>query len=125
MSTWQLWLLACTAIIGGNLVLFYLGYRYFASRAMSRRHQFAQTWRHDMHTLRHAMDGLDECLVTFNDAMQQRQNTPTSVAGPADDRTYGIAHRLASRGASVDDLMRDCGLRRGEAELIFNLNSVS
>lgn len=38
---------------------------------------------------------------------------------------YGQAIRLARQGASVEDLARDCGLNRGEAELLISLHGRS
>lgn len=38
---------------------------------------------------------------------------------------YGQAIRLARQGASVEDLARDCGLNRGEAELLVSLHGPS
>lgn len=35
---------------------------------------------------------------------------------------YGQAIRLAQQGASAEDLARDCGLNRGEAELLVSLH---
>lgn len=35
---------------------------------------------------------------------------------------YGQAIRLARQGASAEDLARDCGLNRGEAELLVSLH---
>lgn len=36
---------------------------------------------------------------------------------------YGHAIRLAQRGAGVDELISNCGLARGEAELLLRLHS--
>lgn len=41
-----------------------------------------------------------------------------------DQRSYGHAIRLAQRGADVDELISNCGLARGEAELLLRLHSV-
>jgi hypothetical protein len=38
---------------------------------------------------------------------------------------YGQAIRLAQQGASAEDLARDCGLNRGEAELLVSLHGRS
>lgn len=40
----------------------------------------------------------------------------------AGDGDYGRAIRMARQGASADDLARDFGLNRGEAELIVSLH---
>jgi len=37
-------------------------------------------------------------------------------------QTYGHAIRLAQRGANVDELIANCGLARGEAELLLRLH---
>lgn len=40
-----------------------------------------------------------------------------------DNRVYSTAAKLVSTGATVDDLMRECGLPRGEAELLISLQN--
>ena len=36
--------------------------------------------------------------------------------------TYGHAIKLVQRGANLEDIMENCGLPRGEAELLLNLH---
>lgn len=40
-----------------------------------------------------------------------------------DGGSYSHAISLARRGASVDELVRDCGLNRGEAEILVSLHA--
>jgi hypothetical protein len=40
-----------------------------------------------------------------------------------DHRVYSTAAKLVSTGASVEDLMRECDLPRGEAELLISLHN--
>lgn len=40
-----------------------------------------------------------------------------------DSRIYSTAAKLVSTGASVEDLMRECDLPRGEAELLISLHN--
>lgn len=37
-------------------------------------------------------------------------------------QSYGFAIRLAQQGASVEELMENCGMSRGEAELLLRLH---
>lgn len=40
-----------------------------------------------------------------------------------DSGSYSHAIRLARRGASVEELVRDCGVNRGEAEILISLHA--
>lgn len=40
------------------------------------------------------------------------------------EQSYGHAVRLANNGADIDDLMRNCGLVREEAELILSVRKL-
>lgn len=42
--------------------------------------------------------------------------------GASNERPYTRASRLAQEGASIDDLIRTCGLTRAEAELLVMLH---
>ncbi len=44
--------------------------------------------------------------------------------GTSSERPYTRASRLAQEGASIDDLIRTCGLTRAEAELLVMLHGV-
>lgn len=51
---------------------------------------------------------------------------PRADSPPGDKaQLYRIASRFARRGSSPEELMADCGLSRGEAQTIANLQSVS
>lgn len=85
--------------------------------------------RGELDTLRSAMEGLDGCLATVDRALQQRRSEPEPEPAPEPEpdgdgrlKGYAIARRLARKGATAEELMNDCGLTRGEAELIHNLH---
>jgi hypothetical protein len=87
----------------------------------------ADELRGELDTLRSAMEGLDDCLSTVDQAMRQRPAPPVSTPDAEPDeearmKTYAIAQRLARKGADPTELIADCGLTRGEAELIHNLH---
>lgn len=52
----------------------------------------------------------------------QRQQDELVNADP-DQRLYSTATRLVATGASVEDVMRECDLPRGEAELLISLHN--
>jgi Protein of unknown function (DUF2802) len=59
------------------------------------------------------------------DALGERPDVEPKVAMPANlnaQRGYDVATRLAKQGASVDDLMANCGITRHEAELLTRLH---
>lgn len=45
----------------------------------------------------------------------------SALAPKSDDRVYHQASRLAGMGASAADLVENCGMARGEAELLVSL----
>lgn len=59
---------------------------------------------------------LDQRLQRLSD--QQR----TLELREPGSQSYGFAIRLAQQGASVEELMENCGMSRGEAELLLRLH---
>ena len=125
MNEPMMWTAVAAALLGSDLVLLWLGYALFARGQPQPALPDAAQLRADFDALRNAMQGLDGCLATMDRAVRSAALTPVATpdAEPGvRQRTYRIAHRLAEKGAPVVDLMGDCGLTRGEAELIRNLH---
>ena len=137
MDNLYAWTTMAVVILVTDALLIWLGYQFF--RKAAPKDTAAPSPRpvqpvepkvdlnrleEDFATLREAMDGLDGCLATVNGAIHRRANSarPETDTGK---QTYAIAHNLARKGASVAELMADCGLSRGEAQLIFNINGAA
>lgn len=130
MNEPMMWTALAGALLVSDLVLLWLGYVLFAPQQRQPRRALpdAARLRADFDALRQAMQGLDGCLATMDRAVRSAALTPTATPDAETgvrQRTYRIAHRLAEKGAPVGDLMGDCGLTRGEAELIRNLHGRS
>jgi hypothetical protein len=52
----------------------------------------------------------------------ERQNELAQVNHDPQTKLYGHAMKMVELGASVDDLVKECDLARGEAELLFSLH---
>ncbi len=53
---------------------------------------------------------------------QTEQRQAALEAAEPDSKMYQQAARLAQQGATVDNIMSDCGLPRGEAELLVSIH---
>lgn len=63
-------------------------------------------------------------LATLSRAVNElQQREPPVAQGQVIDLSLEHAVRLAKRGASIEELTRDCGLNAGEAELLCRLHS--
>jgi len=78
----------------------------------------AQSGRTEHRELLEQVDGL---RAAVSDIRKQATEVPPERVV---DISLGRAVRLAKRGASVDELARNCGLNRGEAELMRRLHAV-
>ena len=124
MSNTAIWALACSAIIAADLLLFWIGYRWSTRSAQPAVALNRKQLSSDFDVLRSAMEGLDDCLATVDHAMQRVAPMMQKHGGENDDgRVYSIAHKLAGKGASIEALMADCGLSRGEAQVVHNLHN--
>jgi hypothetical protein len=59
------------------------------------------------------------------DSLSERPEVEPKIAVPANlnaQRGYDVATRLAKQGASVEDLVSNCGITRHEAELLTRLH---
>ena len=79
----------------------------------------AQSGRAEHLELLKQVDGL---RAAVHDMQKQANEAPPERVV---DISLGRAVRLAKRGASVDELARNCGLNRGEAELMRRLHAAS
>lgn len=63
--------------------------------------------------------GMGEAVVLLEDRLRRLTERQDELAlREPDQGVYHQAIRLASRGASVEELVTTCGLPRGEAELV-------
>jgi hypothetical protein len=56
------------------------------------------------------------------DAMSERSEIDSRLAPAGAQRGYDVAQRLAKNGASMDELVANCGITRHEAELLVRLH---
>jgi hypothetical protein len=56
------------------------------------------------------------------DAMSERSETDARLAPASGQRGYDVAQRLAKNGASIEEVVANCGITRHEAELLIRLH---
>lgn len=113
----------CVLSVGAfsTLIFVYLRFQKFATEqelVINRLHD-------DFNAMCAAAVGVDEHLARLEDrtrSLLQRQDH-LELLEPATD-TYKEAINLVRNGAGVDQLMTDCGLARGEAELLLLAGSM-
>jgi len=69
--------------------------------------------------------GIGEHLAKLDERTQrltQRQDSLETQEAP--DRSYRLAIKMLRNGANLDQIMTDCGLARGEAELLMLNKSI-
>lgn len=77
----------------------------------------------------HLQDGAEDPQLRQSIAALQgavarlQEQAPAGALERVLDPSLGRAVRLAKHGASVEDLIGDCGLNRGEAELLHRLHA--
>ena len=123
----DLWLLAafvCTvALIGVPVFVFMRGSR--TQRSIDEQLVVIRRMQNDIHAL---------CAgaVNMGNQMESLENKIRRVAERQEQleardpmqQTYAHAIRLAQKGAEIDDLIENCGLAKGEAELLLRLHRV-
>ncbi len=80
----------------------------------------------DLHGLIHCMRGIGERFEQQQKQLRSvsiRQNDLQSTS--TNDSHYEQAVLLMDKGASIDELIKNCGLSKGEAELLNRINSMS
>ncbi|MBT6273990.1 MAG: DUF2802 domain-containing protein [Chromatiales bacterium] len=123
MSDLTSWILLAGVLVITDGLILWCAYLYFGRREKPASVADRAKMQADFVSLRAAMEGLDDCLATVDGAV--RRAAPAMRALNTKDggrRTYHIANKLARKGADVAELMADCDLSRGEAQLIHNLN---
>jgi hypothetical protein len=67
---------------------------------------------------------LDRRLMTIHNKIDQlaRQKTPAAASQPT-ELPFEYAVRMTKRGASIEDLIRTCGLSKAEAQLMWRLHA--
>ncbi len=86
---------------------------------LARQETFLRGLERDMQAICLGARGMGDAVVHLEEKLRRltERQDELSLREP-DQRVYHQAIRLASRGASVDELVSTCGLPRGEAELI-------
>ena len=56
------------------------------------------------------------------DSLSERSEIDSRLAPAGAQRGYDVAQRLAKNGASIDELVANCGITRHEAELLVRLH---
>jgi len=56
------------------------------------------------------------------DALSERSEIDSRLAPAGAQRGYDVAQRLAKNGASIDEVVANCGITRHEAELLVRLH---
>lgn len=84
-----------------------------ASEALERAEAFAREAAAENERRQAEIDGR---LAGIEEQQEQLRLLDEGSGG------YGQAIRLAQQGSSAEDLARDCGLNRGEAELLVSLH---
>lgn len=118
-------------LLGAGTVLFIMQMLLWTAVRRQRRNErrrFDELHRieSDVAALCSAATGVGERLVRVEDLVRrltERHDQLELRAGT--DRHYGQAIRLVQGGAGADELIANCGLTRGEADLIVMLHGVA
>jgi hypothetical protein len=68
------------------------------------------------------IEQLREQLLNFKEQLDQLKVAPPPQTNISHSSPYSQAIQLAQRGADVDEVAADCGISRGEAELIVAMH---
>ncbi|PKM15412.1 MAG: hypothetical protein CVV05_20290 [Gammaproteobacteria bacterium HGW-Gammaproteobacteria-1] len=116
MTAGALFLLAIALIVGlVNLALLIALFRQRAQTPPPQDHTPSDAFRRQL-------EHMERRLVEIGQGIERMSHLRMyDTAGNA-GRSYELAHRMASRGASVEQVSLDCGLSFEEAELIVRLH---
>ena len=137
------WMILAPTLLVSDVALFWLGYRHCRQRLLRQRDQLPSKdiVEAQLRSLNNVIGALGGCLGTIEDNMTVKRIDPVEATNPSlahlnlgqrgavaqdsdgGSERYRIANRLAKRGAAVESLVVDCGLSRGEAETIANLQA--
>ena len=86
---------------------------------LERQEGLVRGLERDMQAVCVGARGMGEAVVLLEDRLRRLTERQDELAlREPDEGVYHQAIRLASRGASVEELVTTCGLPRGEAELV-------
>lgn len=72
--------------------------------------------------VRRELEKLERRLLEIGDGVARMSQLRMHDSAGCGARSYELAHRMAGRGASADQVALDCGLSLEEAELIVRLH---
>jgi len=72
--------------------------------------------------LENEIEELREQLLSFKEQLDQLKATPPPQANMSPSSPYSQAIQLAQQGADVSEIAENCGISRGEAELIVAMH---
>lgn len=73
-------------------------------------------------SFRSELEMLEQRLVEIGNGVERMSHLRMYDTAGYSGRSYELAHRMASRGATVEQVALDCGLSIEEAELIVRLH---
>lgn len=74
------------------------------------------------HAFRTELEQLERRLLEIGNGVERMSSLRMYDTSGNSGRSYELAHRMASRGATVEQVALDCGLSIEEAELIVRLH---
>ncbi|MGB1296966.1 MAG: DUF2802 domain-containing protein [Psychrobium sp.] len=83
------------------------------------------TIKDEIHELRNGTLGVGSRVQDVEGKLAQameRQEQLSQVSTDPQSKLYGHAMKMVEHGANVDDIMQECDLPRGEAELLVSLH---
>ena len=132
------WFGLATAVVVTDVLLVWCGYAWCRrrSRLMAREAAPVQYFEEQISSMNQVIGHIGGCLDTIEQGLAAERTAPKSepaspppkkVEPEVGDKSelYRIASRFARRGSTAPELMADCGLSRGEAETIANLQTAA
>lgn len=115
-------------LVGNIALLLLVGGLLWSLRSKQLRE--AQRLDHALAAMQQAQSGLSKSTVGMGRRLKQlegrlQQTERRSVLPDTDDDTFAQASRLIGLGATANDLVDNCGVPRGEAELMVSLKRQS
>lgn len=131
------WLGLGIAVLLSNLALVWCGYTWCRRRTRNlvRGAVPARYFESQINSMNQVINHIGGCLDTIEQGLSVERPAGPVNPGRAGEpfrgdvvagdkaQLYRVASRFARRGSSTEDLMADCGLSRGEAQTIANLQA--
>ena len=114
-------------MVGRALLLFgafwvfalaFIRWRRADERSNARLHQQLERAFAELRSLHETVTVMSARL----DSLSERSEVESRIAPAGSQRGYDVAQRLARNGASVEELVANCGITRHEAELLARLH---